>query len=73
MHHRITPCGTSFDGDVLFAASPLERIPGFSGAEEVPLARIEAVAGAAVERAIERGVITAIGRDGIPGVADSRA
>lgn len=71
MHHRITPCGTSFDGDVLFAASPISAVAGFAGADDVPLARIEAVAGAAVERAIERGVVTAIGRDGIPGIADT--
>ncbi|WP_373058955.1 P1 family peptidase, partial [Gemmatimonas sp.] len=49
-HHRITRCGTSFDGDVLFAASRLNTIPGFAAADELPLARIEAVAGAAVER-----------------------
>lgn len=71
MHRRITPCGTSFDGDVLFASSPLHAIAGFADAAAVPLARIEAVAGAAVERAIERGVTTALGRDGIPGVADA--
>ena len=68
-HRRITPCGTSFDGDVLFAVAPLpsEGAP----APSMPLARIEAVAIAAVEQAIERGVRTAQGRDGIPGLADN--
>lgn len=45
---------------------------GFDGGDEVPPARIEAIAGAAVERAKERGVVTAYGRDGIPGVPDTR-
>ncbi len=68
-HRRITPCGTSFDGDVLFAVSPLpiDGVP----TPPVPLARIEAVAIAAIEQAIERGVRTARGRDGIPGLADN--
>ena len=67
-----------------FAVSPRHAIAGFAGADEVPQARIEAIAGAAVERAKERarerakerakerGVVTAYGRDGIPGVPDTR-
>ena len=59
-----------------FAASPRHTIAAFAGANEVPQARIEAIAGAAVERAKERarerGVVTAYGRDGIPGVPDTR-
>ncbi|MBL0169284.1 MAG: P1 family peptidase [Gemmatimonadaceae bacterium] len=68
-HRRITPCGTAFDGDILFAVSPLPTDVG-SAADTVPLARIEALAVAAIEMAIERGVVTAIGREGIPGLAD---
>ncbi len=80
-HRRITPCGTSFDGDVLFAVSPVptyatnddgssHAMRDTSAHAPVPLTRIEAVAIAALERAIERGVMTARGRDGIPGLAD---
>ena len=69
-HRRITPCGTTFDGDVLFAVAPIE--PGSITAVP-PLARIEAVAIAALEMAIERGVTTAQGREGIPGLADQPA
>lgn len=67
---RITPCGTSFDGDILFAVSPVAALDA-GAPTDVPLARIEAVAIAALERAIERGVTTARGRDGYPGLADS--
>lgn len=67
-HRRVTPCGTSFDGDVIFAASPIAS--AHDTTSPIPLARIEAVAIAAVEAAIERGVRTARGRDGIPGLAD---
>lgn len=68
-HRRITPSGTRYDGDVIFALSPLtdDRDSGTA----VPLSRIEAVAVAALEQAIERGVRTALGRDGIPGLADN--
>lgn len=61
---RISPVGTSFDGDVVFSASPM-RGPPF------PALQIEAVAVAALEAAIERAVRTARGRDGIPGLADN--
>lgn len=60
---RITPVGTSFDGDVLFAAAPLE------GRAAPPL-QVEALAVQALEHAIERAVRLAHGRDGIPGLAD---
>lgn len=69
LHRRITPCGTTFDGDVLFAVSPIGERRDASAAR-VPLARIEAVAIAAIEQAIERGVTTARGRPGFPGLAD---
>ena len=65
---RITPSGSSFDGDIVFALSPI--------ADEVarvePLV-VESLAVAALERAIERAVRCARGRDGIPGLADAHA
>jgi L-aminopeptidase/D-esterase-like protein len=60
---RITPCGTSFDGDVIFAACPPDG-------EAAPMPVVEALAVAAMEEAIERSVRLARGRDGIPGLAD---
>ena len=66
LFRRITPAGTSFDGDVIFA---LCRPDGERGA----LLPIELLAAAALEDAIERGVRTAVGRDGIPGLADRHA
>jgi L-aminopeptidase/D-esterase-like protein len=63
---RITPVGTSYDGDVVFATSPLR------GLEATPL-QVEVLAVAALEAAIERAVRMARGRDGIPGLADERA
>ena len=57
---------------LFFAASPLCAIVCFAKLEDVVYACIEAVVGAALERAIERGVMTAGGRDGIPGIADNR-
>jgi L-aminopeptidase/D-esterase-like protein len=62
---RITPSGTSYDGDVVFALSPLEGPrPGYDSVV------IETVAVAILEQAIERAVRLARGRDGTPGVAD---
>lgn len=63
LHRRIRPAGTSYDGDVVFAIAPLA---GHTGS----LIACEAHACAALESAIERGVRTAVGRDGIPGLAD---
>jgi L-aminopeptidase/D-esterase-like protein len=68
-YRRITPCGTSFDGDVLFAISPAQVLAG-DAPSDIPLTRIEAVAIAALEHAIERGVTTARGRDRFVGCAD---
>ncbi|MEP6835877.1 MAG: P1 family peptidase [Gemmatimonas sp.] len=61
---RITPCGTSFDGDVIFAACP-------PTGPESPMPVVEALAVAAMEEAIERSVRLAKGRDGIPGLGDN--
>ena len=60
---RLGPAGTSFDGDVIFAVSPLEG-------RRVPLIQAEIAATAALEQAIVRAVRRARGRDGIPGLAD---
>lgn len=62
---RITPAGSSSDGDVVFAVCP-ER---GERASADPLI-IEALAVEALEDAIERAVRFARGRDGIPGLAD---
>ncbi len=68
LFRRITPSGSSFDGDIVFALSPM--------ADEV--ARVEALvveslAVVALENAIERAVRCARGREGIPGLADAHA
>jgi L-aminopeptidase/D-esterase-like protein len=52
LYRRITPVGTSFDGDVVFATAPYA-----GGVAAVP-AQVEALAVAALERAIERAVRT---------------
>lgn len=62
-HRRISPAGSSFDGDIVFALSPVE------GAR-APLAQAEMLVVAALEDAIERAVRLAKGRDGVPGLAD---
>ncbi len=68
LHRRITPCGTSFDGDVVFAVAPAgDAVPALSPAAAVAL---EARAVLALEAAVERAVRLARGRDGIPGLAD---
>jgi len=63
LSRRITPAGTTFDGDIVFACAPLR------GPQAVSL-HVEALAVEALEHAIERAVRTARGRDGIPGLAD---
>ena len=63
---RITPVGTSYDGDVVFATSPLNGLAATA-------LQVEVLAVAALEAAIERAVRMARGRDGIPGLADQRA
>jgi L-aminopeptidase/D-esterase-like protein len=52
LFRRITPAGTSFDGDVIFATAPTE-----GGVSALPAA-VEALAVRALEMAIERGVRT---------------
>ncbi|HEX6534429.1 MAG TPA: P1 family peptidase [Gemmatimonadaceae bacterium] len=63
LSRRITPVGTSFDGDVLFGVAPLEGPPA-------PPLQVEALAVRALEEAVERAVRLARGRDGFPGLAD---
>jgi L-aminopeptidase/D-esterase-like protein len=56
LHRRITPAGTSFDGDVVFATAPLD------GGVTASPAQVEVLAVRALEMAIERAV-----RTGAPG------
>ena len=63
LHRRVRPAGSMVDGDVIFALGPREGAP----ADPV---RAEMLAVAALEEAIERSVRTAVGRDGVPGLAD---
>ena len=66
LFRRITPTGTSVDGDVVFALSPMGATEPLGAGQMA----IEALAVAALETAIERAVVTARGRDGVPGLAD---
>ena len=59
---RIVPSGTAVDGDVVFACS--------AGEAQAGAMQVEQMARLATEMAIERGVRTAKGREGIPGLAD---
>ena len=67
LYRRITPTGTSFDGDVVFALGAMEGAEAPASAMQVEVLAVDAL-----ERAIERGVRTARGRDGIPGLGDDR-
>ena len=67
LFRRITPAGTSVDGDVVFALGRAVTPTALGGEATV----IEALAVAALESAIERAVRTARGRGGVPGLADS--
>lgn len=71
LHRRITPCGTSYDGDVLFALSPLPPADAPAPAPPVPIVALEALAAEALARAIEDAVRTARGLPGLPGLADA--
>ena len=66
LFRRITPTGTSFDGDVIFAICPLDG-------PSAPPPQVEGLAVTALENAVERAVRLAVGRDGIPGLADDAA
>jgi L-aminopeptidase/D-esterase-like protein len=69
LYRRVTPTGTSLDGDIVFAVCPIDgrRWPRV---DPVTTPHVEAIAVQALESAIERAVRTARGRDGIPGLAD---
>jgi L-aminopeptidase/D-esterase-like protein len=66
LFRRITPTGTSVDGDVVFALGPMIPPESLGRAQMA----VEALAVEALETAIERAVVTARGRDGVPGLAD---
>lgn len=65
LFHRITPAGSSLDGDIVFALSPE------AGERAEPMV-VESLAVLALEDAIERAVRLAHGREGIPGLADEK-
>jgi len=67
LFRRITPTGTTVDGDVVFALAPAVTPPQPNAGASM---EVEAVAVLALERAIERAVRLARGREGIPGLAD---
>jgi len=60
---RITPAGTLSDGDIVFTLSPMDGAT--ASVDEAML-----VAKRALSEAIERAVRHAVGRDGVPGLAD---
>ena len=64
LFRRISPAGTSVDGDVIFAVSPLE------GSEQADPMAAEALSVTVLEEAIERAVVGARGTEMIPGHAD---
>jgi L-aminopeptidase/D-esterase-like protein len=59
---RVVPSGTAVDGDIVFACA--------AGAVQAPAMQVEQMARVATEMAVERGVWMAVGREGIPGLAD---
>lgn len=63
---RVTPAGTLSDGDIIFTLAPMDG-------PQALLAEGERVASLAVAAAIERAVRLAVGREGVPGLADARA
>jgi L-aminopeptidase/D-esterase-like protein len=65
LFHRIAPAGSSYDGDIVFALGARAGTPADA-------LHVEALAVAALEDAIERGVRLAAGTRGVPGVADAR-
>ena len=65
LYRRITPCGSSVDGDIVFAVSAAEA----TRVAFTPMI-VESLAVAALEKAIERAVRMSRGREGIPGLAD---
>lgn len=69
LFRRITPTGTTFDGDVVFAVCPLAPPRG----DAIQSMRVEAAAVLALEEAIERAVRLARGRGEVPGLADEQA
>jgi L-aminopeptidase/D-esterase-like protein len=64
LYRRITPAGTTLDGDIVFALCSHEG-------PAAPVLQVEAIAVGVLEMAIERGVRLAVGREGIPGLADT--
>ena len=70
LFRRITPTGTSVDGDIVFALAPAGPATATTSGPATDTMELEALAVIALEGAIERAVRLARGRDGIPGLAD---
>jgi L-aminopeptidase/D-esterase-like protein len=68
LHARITPVGTAFDGDIVYAVCPIPPQPVAD--DPARALQAESIATLALEAAIESAVRNAVGRDGIPGLAD---
>ena len=64
LYRRITPTGTSVDGDIIFALGPM-------AGDAAPVMQVESLAVDALEQAIENAVRFAVGREGVPGLADA--
>ncbi|OYV66869.1 MAG: hypothetical protein B7Z72_10565 [Gemmatimonadetes bacterium 21-71-4] len=60
---RVVPSGTAVDGDIVFACS--------AGTVPATPFQVEQLARTAAEMAVERAVVTAKGREGIPGLGDA--
>ncbi len=71
LFRRITPTGTAVDGDIVFALSPFSATSASDSGRRTDVRVAEALAVLALERAIERAVRLAHGRDGVPGLADT--
>lgn len=63
LYRRITPAGTSFDGDIIFAIAPEQGV-------RAAALQVEALAVQALERAIERAVRLARTLGGVPGLGN---
>jgi hypothetical protein len=64
LYRRITPCGTTFDGDVIFALCPDDPPPPADAPAD--RLRLEVLAVRALEEAVERAVRFAVGRTACP-------
>jgi L-aminopeptidase/D-esterase-like protein len=71
LFRRITPAGTSIDGDTIFAVAP-DAPTGAISAKQFEPTLVESLAAVALEKAIERAVRLARGSGDVPGLADGK-